>query len=57
MSTDYFWLALYALPLSIVIGCAKLIGIGSRARGQAGASSKRLLRRGSSSAGSVSTGA
>lgn len=57
MSTDYFWLALFALPLSIVIGCAKMIGIGSRARGQAGASSKRLLRRGSSnSSGSVSSG-
>lgn len=56
--TDYFWLALYALPLSLVIGCAKMIGIGSRTRGQAGASRTRLLKRGSSSrAGSVSSGA
>lgn len=57
MSTDYFWLALYALPLSFVFGCARVMDIGSRARGQAGASSRRLLRRGSSSSsGSVSSG-
>lgn len=53
---DSVWLAGFALPLALLYLCARIMGIGSRARGKAGASSQRLVRHGATSGGAGSQG-
>jgi hypothetical protein len=53
--THYLALSLFGLPLLVVVLCARIMGIGTRARGQKGAAAQRIARR-SAYGGGISSG-